>query len=93
MPLTKADVKIRGGLDPAGNLFAVLLDFANHEATYWHELTLWTPRQYYGNVNLVDFDAFAHKGHIKVLGHTWKENGGSIEGDHFIIIDLGETPH
>lgn len=94
VPLSKADVKIRGGIDPAtGYLFSVLLDFANHEAVVWWQPVGWLPKQYYGNVNLVDFDAFPHDGHFKVQGHTWKENGGDVPGDHFIIIDLGPVPH
>lgn len=93
IPLTKPDVKIRGGIDPiTGYLFAVVLDFVNHEAVVWHQPHGWLPKQSYGHVNLVDFDAFPHDRHFKVLGHTWKDDGGDVPGDHFIIIDLGEIP-
>lgn len=93
IPEDKPDVKIRGGVDPAtGYLFAVVLDFVNHQADVWWQPVGWLPRQSYGHVNLVDFDAFCHDGHYKVLGHTWKDDGGDVPGDHFIIIDLGAIP-
>lgn len=93
IPLTKPDVKIRGGIDPAtGYLFAVCLDFANHEAAVWYQPLGWLPKQGYPAVNLVDFDAFPHDGHVKVVGHTWRDDGGAVEGDHAVIIDLGPVP-
>lgn len=93
IPLTKPDVKIRGGIDPVtGYIFSVFLDFANHEATVWFEPTGYLPKQYYGTCELVDYDALPHDGHFKVLGHTWAQNHGEGGSDHFVVIDLGPIP-
>jgi hypothetical protein len=93
IPLNRPDVKIRGGIDPrTGNVFAVFLDFQAHEAVIWWQPTGWLPKQPYGHVNLVDFDAYPHDGHFKVLGHTWKDDGGDVPGDHFVVLDLGPIP-
>jgi len=93
IPLTKPDVKVRGNIDPrTGYLFAVFLDFQNHEAVVWHEPHGWLPKQYYGSAELVDFDAMPHNGNFKVMAHTWAENHGDGGQDTFIIIDLGPIP-
>lgn len=93
IPLNKPDVKVRGSLDTAtGYLFFICLDFVNHEGAVWWQPVGWLPKQNYGHINLVDFDAFVHDGHFKAVGHTWKDDGGDIPGDHLIILDFGLIP-
>ena len=93
VPLDRADGKPFGGVEPAtGFLWIGFLDLQHHEAVVWYEPLGWLPRVSYEWVNLTNWIGFIHDGHFKVEGYTWLENGGTVPGGHFIVLDLGPVP-
>lgn len=94
IPLARPDSKPAGAIDPqTGYLAVAFLDLSAHKAVvWWQKCGCYLPTQDYGNVNLVGWVGFAHDGHMKIIGRTWDENGGVVDGKHFVVVDLGVLP-
>lgn len=93
VPLRKPDGKPFGGIQPeTGFLWTGFLDLEHHEAAIWYQPLGWLAPIPYEKVNLTHWTGATHDNHFKVEAFTWLENGGTVEGGHFIILDLGPIP-
>lgn len=91
--LAGADVKVRGGIDPAtGYIFVIMVSFAGHRAQVWWQPVGWLPAQDFVPDDFVDYDAFVHDGRFKIAAHTWDQSKGPNGPDHLVFVDLGRVP-